>query len=102
MFEKPVLAVGDEKTFGEVKAAIEQSFAPAAVAGFLKRIDGAKLRARDFETVLAQGLLGETAANGYRNLLDGDRGQIREFYLSKVEQVPPEMRAKYLKVYAYY
>ncbi len=102
MFEQPVLAVGDQKTFGEVKAAIEQAFGPAEIAGFLKRVDAEKLRARDFENVLDRGLLGETAANAYRNLLDSDRGQIREFYLSKVEQVPHDLRARYLKVYAYY
>jgi hypothetical protein len=102
MYEQPILPVKDPATFGEVKAAIEDAFAPAHAPAFLKRIDGARLRARDFEEVLDEGLLGVTAANAYRNLQDGDRGQIRELYLRAVEQVAPELRAKFLKVYAYY
>ncbi len=102
MYEQPVLPIHDPETFAEVKTAIEQAFSPAEIVGFLKRIESARLRARDFEEVLDEGLLGITAANAYRNLQDGDRGQIREFYLHAVEQVPSELRAKFLKVYAYY
>jgi hypothetical protein len=102
MYQQPVLPIHDPATFTEVKTAIEQVFAPAEVGKFLKRIVAARLRARDFEEVLDEGLLGTTAANAYRNLQDGDRGQIREFYLHAVEQVAPELRAKFLKVYAYY
>jgi hypothetical protein len=102
MYEQATIPVQDEKSFGQVRAAIERSFAPAAAAGFLQRIERERLRAREFEAILERGLLGIDAANGYRNLGDGDRGQIREFYLRQVELVPPELRAKYLKAYAYY
>jgi hypothetical protein len=31
-----------------------------------------------------------------------DRAQMKEFYLSKIEEVGPELRAKYQKIYQYY
>jgi hypothetical protein len=51
---------------------------------------------------LASGLLGAEASAAYAALGDSDRGHVREQYLSMVEQVAPELRAKFLKVYAYY
>jgi hypothetical protein len=38
----------------------------------------------------------------YKKLGNADQGQIREFYLASVEKVDPALRAKYLKLYAYY
>ena len=102
MFEQAVLAVEDKPVFGEVHRALEQVFAPADVAKFLRKVDKAKLRVRNFEGVLKQGLLGEKAPAQYESLGNSDRGQVREQYLRMVEQVAPELRAKYLKVYAYY
>jgi hypothetical protein len=102
MFEQAVLPVQDEKTFAEVQAALDKAFAPSQVAEFLRSVQRTKLRARQFEAVLAAGLLGAEAPAKYATLGDSDRGQIREQYLSAVEQVDPAIRAKFLKVYAYY
>ncbi len=102
MFEQPVLPVENEATFLDVKSAIEKAFAPANAEKFLKQIGSAGLRARSFEAVLKKNLLGSTAAAAYGQLGNSDQGQIREFYLYSVEQVAPELRAKYLKVYSYY
>jgi len=102
MFEQAVLPIHDEKTFAEVHGALEKAFAPADVADFLRSVQRAKLRARQFEAVLASGLLGEETSAKYATLGDSDRGQVRERYLSMVERVDPAIRAKFLKVYAYY
>jgi hypothetical protein len=102
MFEQAVLPVQDQKTFTEVQAALEKGFAPAAVVNFLRSAQRAKLRARQFEAVLAAGLLGKETSARYAALGDSDRGLIRERYLSLVERVDPTLRAKFLKVYAYY
>jgi len=102
MFEQAVLPVQDEKTFAEVHNALEKAFAPAQVTNFLRSVQRARLRARQFEAVLAAGLLGAEASAKYPTLGDSDRGQIRERYLSMVERVDPAIRAKFLKVYAYY
>jgi hypothetical protein len=102
MFEQAVLPVEDQKSFAEVQEALELAFDPARVADFLRGIQRAKLRARQFEAVLAAGLLGAEVSAKYAALGDCDRGQIREQYLSLVERVDPAIRARFLKVYAYY
>jgi hypothetical protein len=102
MFEKPVLEVQDAVSYDVVRSAIQSALAPASAGKFLKQVDGQRIRVRDFETVLGKGLLGQEAIAAYGRLGDLDRGQIRELYLASVEHVAPELRAKYLKVYAYY
>ena len=102
MFEQAVLPVQDQKTFTDVCGALELAFDSTRVTGFLRSVQRAKLRARQFEAVLAAGLLGVDASAKYASLGDSDRGQIRERYLSLVERVDPAIRAKFLKVYAYY
>jgi hypothetical protein len=102
MFEKPVLEVEDVRTYDIVRSAIHAAFASPAADRFLKRIAAERLRVRDFESVLGKGLLGQQALAAYGSLGDLDRGQIRELYLASVEHVAPELRAKHLKVYAYY
>jgi hypothetical protein len=102
MYEQAVLPVQDEKTFTEVHSALESAFSNAQVANFLRSVQRAKLRARQFEAILSAGLLGPNAAAKYAVLGDADRGQVRERYLSMVEHVDPAIRAKFLKVYAYY
>ncbi len=102
MFVQAVLPVNDEVHFAAVKASLEPLFASGNVTGYLKRVKQSKLRVRDYEGLLQRGLLGATTAEAYKALGDADRGQARELYLSLVEQVPLELRSKFLKVYAYY
>jgi hypothetical protein len=102
MFEQAVLPIQDEATYTAVRQALDKAFAPAQVSGFLARLGRARLRARQFEAILASGLLGEQTPTQYAQLGDSDRGHVREEYLSMVEKVAPELRAKHLKVYAYY
>lgn len=102
MFEQAVLPVQNEKTFAEVEKALHEVFAPANAAKLLRRIEKAKLAARQFEAILAHGFLGSDTPARYGSLGDSDRGQIREMYLRLVEQVAPELRRKFMKVYTYY
>jgi hypothetical protein len=102
MFVQTVLPIADEAHFATVKASLEPLFAAGKVAGYLKQVQRAKLRVRDFEGLLTRGLLGTGTAEAYRALGDSDRGQARELYLSLVEQVPLELRTRFLKIYAYY
>jgi hypothetical protein len=102
MFEQATLPVQDEKTFAEVTQALGEAFSAREVENFLHRIKRAGLRARDFEGVLKKGLLGKEVPSRYAVLGNGDQGQVREKYLWLVEQVAPELRARFLKVYAYY
>jgi hypothetical protein len=102
LYERPPVTVADEPTFRTVKSAIESSFAAHNVEKFLRSLERAGLRIRDFESVLANGKLGVSTAVEYNKLTDGDQGQIREFYLASLEQVEPALRERYYKLYAYY
>jgi hypothetical protein len=102
MFEQAVLPIQDEATYSAVLAALQKAFSPQQVGRFLQSIGRSRLRARQFEAILVSGLLGQDAPVQYARLGDSDRGHVREEYLSMVEQVAPELRARHLKVYAYY
>jgi hypothetical protein len=102
MFEQATLPVQNEQVFAEVAQALDQAFSSKNVEDFLHRIKRAGLRARDFEAVMNKNLLGRETPTRYALLCNADQGQIREKYLWLVEQVAPELRARFLKVYAYY
>jgi hypothetical protein len=109
MFEQASIKVEKEKEFQELKAAIGRAFAPDAVEKFLKRLASAGLRVRDFDSVLAKGVLervgalaDQKAKNLYEALTVTDRAQMKEFYLFKIEEVGAKLRAKYHKLYQYY
>ena len=102
MYEQALIAVENPEAFGTVRQAIESSFASGKVAGYLSSLQSGKLRIREFEQVLRAGKLGSAAAAEYDRLGDGDQGMIRELYLSTLEQVDPQLRKQFLKVYAYY
>jgi hypothetical protein len=102
IYEKPVMPVADPAVFATVKAAIESSFSSSRTAAFFTSLSRAGLRIRDFESVLRKGLLGANTAGEYNRLGNGDQGQIREFYLASLEQVAPELRERFFKLYAYY
>ena len=102
MYEQAVIAVSNPEAFGTVRQAIESSFSSGKVAGFLSSLQSDKLRIREFEEVLRAGKFGPAAAAEYGKLNDGDQGMIRELYLSTLEKVDPELRRRFLKVYAYY
>ena len=102
MYQQPVLPISDPQTFDAVKSVIDTSFSSGRVAGFLRSLERSKLRIRDFETVLGKGYLGAATAFEYGKLDNSDQGQIRELYLASLEQVAPELREKFFKLYAYY
>ena len=102
VYEKPELPIADPERFKAVKAAIEASFSAGQVSSFFGSVSRAGLRIRDFELVLHKGLLGAGTPGEYELLGNADQGQIREFYLASLEQVAPETRDKFFKLYAYY
>jgi hypothetical protein len=110
MFEQATIKVQQEKEFDELKSAIRRAFVPQSVEKYLKRMTSAGIRIRDFDAVLAKGVLehvgamekGKSAKALYSALTLSDQAQMKEFYLSKIEEVGPELRAKYQKLYQYY
>jgi hypothetical protein len=109
-FQQAAIKVEREKEFGALRDALNGVFAPERVEQFLKRLNSKGIRIRDFELVAASGVLEQAddylAKSGARKLYEAlptsDRGQLREFYLSKVEEVDSALRAKYQKLYRYY
>src|SRR5208283_2420415 len=109
MFEQGTIKVEKEREFGDLKAAMEKAFAVDRVTKYLKKLDGGKIRIRDLDAVFAADAIdraaGErtgTARSLYKSLPVSDRAQMREFYLSLVEEVDPALRAKFHKLYQYY
>ena len=102
MFEQAAIAVRDEKGFQELHRLIDAAFDARDVDVFLDRVKRAKLRIRDFESVLKRGLLGKEAVALYAALPVSDQGLTRERYLRLVEAVPLELRERYFRAYAYY
>ena len=102
MFEQAAIAVQDEKVYTEFHALLDAAFDSRDVEVFLNRVTRAKLRIRDFSAVLKRGFLGKGAPALYEALPVSDQGLTRERYLQLVEAVPPELRQRYFRVYAYY
>ncbi len=100
--QQGAIPVADPENYGAVHAAIEAAFSAATVKDFLQSIERATLRIRDFERVLRAGILGASTATQYDRLGNADRGQVREFYLARLEGVAPELRTEFFKLYAYY
>ncbi len=102
MFEQAAIAVQDEPGFAKLHTLIDAAFSAQGVEGFLDRVTRAKLRIRDYETVLKRGFLGKDAIALYTALPVSDQALTRERYLRLVEAVPAQLRQRFFRVYAYY
>jgi len=111
-FVKALIKVEHEKEFEELKAAITRVLSRQKMEKFLKRVRGAGVRIRDWDAILAKRVLdredealarsGTTAQDLYAALTVSDQAQMREFYLSQIEEVEPALRTKFQKLYQYY
>jgi len=102
MFEQAGIAVKDQQGFAQLHALIDGAFDTRDVEVLLNRVTRAKLRIRDFETVLKRGYLGKEAVGLYEALPVSDQGLTRERYLRLVEKVAPELRQRYFRAYTSY
>ena len=108
-FEQATIRVVKEREFADLKIVIERVFGGEPVPRYLKALSSRKVSIRKFDSVLSGNALDEVAGNQagtaaalYGSLPVSDQAQIREFYLSKIEDVDPALRAKYHKLYQYY
>jgi hypothetical protein len=102
MFEQATIAVRDQQGYQKLHALIDAAFDARDVEVLLSRVKRAGLRIRDYEIVLKRGYLGKDAEALYLTLPVSDQALTRERYLRLVEKVPPDLRQRYLKVFAYY
>ena len=108
-FEQAAIKVDKAEEFGQLQRAIEEAFSPEKVKRFLKGLQRARVRIRDFDAVVvlyaleaATGRADFRARNLYDALTVSDQAQMREFYLSKLEGVDVALRHKFKKLYQYY
>jgi hypothetical protein len=109
-FEQAGIEIQKKEEFEELKDAVRSAFSQEIVEKYLKKVASTGLRIRDFDSVLAKKVLervgalskGQSANGLYSALTLTDRAQMKEFYLFKIEEVEPELRAKYQKIYQYY
>ncbi len=108
-FEQATIRVENERAFGELKAALDQVFTADRIAKYLKKLSGQNIRIRDWDAILAAGTIDViaeaklgAARSLYESLTVSDQGQMRELYLSKIEEVDPALRARFSKLYRYY
>jgi hypothetical protein len=111
-FEQAAIEVQKKEEFAQLKSVIVRTFAPDRVKQLLKQVERAGVRIRDFDLVLARGVFervdpgladsGHSAKSWYDALTVTDQAQMKEFYLFKLEEVSPELRAKFQKLYQYY
>ena len=106
-FQQAAIKVEKEQEFQELKGAIERALSAGKVERFLKRLDSRSVHIRDFDGVMNSGALdqgsgsGKTAKDLYGALTVSDQAQMREFYLFRIEEVEPKLRAKFHKLYQY-
>ena len=112
LFEQSGIKIEKEQEFQALKQSIERALGPALLESFLKKLDKKGVRVRELEKALDQRVLdevdaelaksGKTARQLYEALALTDKGQMRELYLTRVEEVNPEIRQKFHKLYSYY
>jgi len=107
-FEQATIEVVKGREFGELRAIIEQALAPDRVVKFLKVLDSRGLQVRNLDSILAAKVIDAVAdkkagisASLYSSLPVSDQAQLREFYLSRIEEVGSALRVKFRKVYQY-
>ena len=111
-FEQAGIAIERPEQFATLRSSVERVFVAANVEKFLKKLVSNSVNVRDFEIVLQKKLLeqvdstlassGTTAVALWGQLTVADQGQMREFYLTRLEDIELGLRQKYNKIYRYY
>jgi hypothetical protein len=111
-FEQAQIPVQKTEEYEHLKLALQRVFDGGTVEKFLKKLEGGSIRIRQFEKVLERRVLEEvdpvlasakkSARQLYEALAQSDQALMREFYLERIEEVPPTVREKFQKVYRYY
>jgi hypothetical protein len=112
LFEQAGIKIQNQQEFQTLKSAVERLLVPALVEKFLKRLDSKGIRIREWEKVLEKRVVedldesfkksGRSSKQLYEALAMTDQGQMREFYLTRIEEVDPATRQKFHKLYSYY
>jgi hypothetical protein len=112
LFEQAGIKIEKEQEFQALRQSIERLLSPALIEKFFSKLEKKNVRIREFEKVLDLKLTeavdetlaksGKSAKQLYGAMPVTDQGQIREFYLTRIEEVSQELRHRYHKLYSYY
>ena len=112
LFEQSGIKIEKEQEFQALKQSLARLLDSASIEKFFKKMEKKGIRIREFEKVLDRKLMegvdaelaksDKTAKQLYQALSETDKGQMRELYLTKIEEVKPEIRQKFHKLYSYY
>ncbi len=112
VFQQAGLRIEKLEEFEQLQSALRRVFGRQNVESFLRLLRRKGVPIRDFDRVLQERLLdsadatlariGRTARQLYDELSLSDQAQIREFYLTALEEIDLHLREKYNKLYRYY
>jgi len=108
-FEQAAIRVENESAFAQFRSALDQVFAAERITQYLKKLSGQNIRIRELDAILAAGTIDVVAGirlgvtrGLYQGMTVSDQAQVRELYLSKIEEVKPDLRTKFNKLFRYY
>jgi len=111
-FQQAGLKVEKLEEFEQLQSALKRVFDQQRAESFLRLLQRKGVPVRDFERVLRERLLeaadaalakgGKGAKQLYEALSVSDQAQIREQYLTALEDIDLPLREKYRKLYRYY
>jgi hypothetical protein len=111
-FQQAAISVEKLEEFAQLQSALRRVFDRQNVESFLRLLQRKGVPIRDFDRILNQRLIetadsvpakgGKPAKQLYDELSLSDRAQIREFYLTALEEIELPLREKYNKLYRYY
>ncbi|HZQ91607.1 MAG TPA: hypothetical protein VFA60_07450 [Terriglobales bacterium] len=109
-FVQAQIKIERPQEFEQLRGAVERVFASRA-GQFLGELRSRGLRVREWEKLLAARVLealdpalasGQSAQALYAALTVSDQAQMREFYLTRLEQVEPKLREKFARLFETY
>ena len=104
-FDQATIPIEKQREFQQLRAAVERVFAPPLDEKFLESVQRKGFSVRNMDRVLEVELIEKvypevgSAKALYDALSLTDQGQLREFYLERLEAVTPELRRKFFAVY---
>jgi len=107
-FQQAQIQIEKQQEYQQLRCAIERAIAPATAAEFLKQVQKAGLKVRNFDGVVDRKVLercdptlaaGASARELYGLLGLPEQSLIREFYLERIEQISGPEREKYRQLY---
>jgi hypothetical protein len=107
-FEQATIPVQDEQGFQKLKQMMLSALSKQNVERYLKAVQKSGTDLRAFEAQLQRGVWdsfwgeqGSKPVETYQKLPVSDQGQVREFFLTQIEEVGGDVRRRYQKLFRY-